>query len=469
MNKNFSRTLLVLLVSTGLSLLFSCKRINPDKPPLAGESHQLPKASSEVNLSLSIPLAKLEKELNQNLQGRLFSERGLEIASGLFSDVDVDKTGQIVLRAIEGGRLRLSMPVHLDGKVKLEKKIFGQPVSASLPFEENLTPQVSFKPGIDKNWNVTIMDLELESWGKPLTYNLLGYEVNLEPLIKKQLKTLIEQELVSQGLNRLSLKKLAEQTWQAYGQPIHLKNDQMDLFMVTIPEKMRIQEEFTMDQHLVLNIGMEGEVLSQVGSPPAMGKNGLPDVSPNSSTSSQMEITLPLALSYKTISNYLNQEMVGKSFRVDSKTQLIPASFSTQPYGSKALVSMEFNAIRENKRDIEGVLHLVGKPVFDPEREAIVFEEVEFEINTANFLTNSANWLKRRKILNAIEKQAVFPIGEYMAEAKKELEQIGTWQTAFANIGLQNPILSVAGIYPTEEDIRMYVKSSGDIQVQLKP
>jgi hypothetical protein len=450
-------------------LLFSCKRINPDKPQLTEHSASLPKAHSEVNLSLSIPLDKIEKELNSNLQGRLFSERGLEISSGLFSDIDIEKTGNLQLRGMEQGRLRITMPVHLDGKVKLEKKIFGQAVSASLPFEEDLTPQVSFRPSIDENWNVVIENLEIESWGKPLKYNLLGYEVDFEPLIKKQLKEVIEQKLVSQGLSKLNLKRLAEQTWQAYAQPIHLKNDQMDLFMVTVPEKMRLQEEITMDQHLILNIGMEGEVLSQVGSPPITGRNGLPKVSPNPSSSNHLEILLPLAFSYETISDHLNQELAGNRYRVDSKTQLIPSSFSTRPYGRKALVSMEFKAIRENKKDLEGVLHLVGKPVYDPEREAIVFEEVDFELNTAHFLSNSANWLKRRKILSAIEKQAVFPIGEYMTEARGELQQLGTWQTEFANIALLDPQLTVAGIYPTEDDLRMYVKSSGDIHIRLRP
>ena len=449
-------------------LLFSCKRINPGKSTFIGETTELPKALSDINFSLSIPLSILETQLNQNLKELLFTGKGLELGNGLFSDMDITKTGKLLLSSTENGNVRISLPIFLDGKVILEKKIFGQAVSAALPFKESLNPQISFLPRIDENWGIQIDQLEIESWGKPLQYDLLGYQIDIEPMIKKHVKSIMENQLVTAGTSNLSLKSLAEKAWKAYSKPLHISNKDWEMVLVTIPEKIRVGETFTADQHLVLNLGLEGEVVGHTGTLPDRPQPPLPKVFPNDHTDNKLDITLPLVITYTSMDDLLTKEMVGNPFRLDSKTQLIPTSFNTQSYGNRALVKMAFIAKRSNRKDLVGELFLVGTPVYSAEREAIVFENIDFDLNTENFLTNSARWLKKNQILNAIKKQAVFPIGEYLEEARQELDALGNWQTDFASFGIENSTLKVEGIYTTPADVRLYLKSTGDIKVTMK-
>ena len=448
-------------------LLFSCKRINPDKPTFIGETTELPKAVSQINLSLAIPLSMIEKQLNENLKELLFTGRGLELGNGLFSDMDITKTGNIRLSTAENGNVRVSLPIFLDGKVILEKKIFGQAVSAALPFKESLIPQISFKPRIDENWGIRIDELEIESWGKSLQYDLLGYQIDVEPIIKKHVKSIMENQLVSEGLSSLNLKSLAEKAWSAYGKPINISHDDWKMVLVTMPEKIRVSQNFTEDQHFVLNLGMDGEVLSQAGSMADRPQPPLPKVFPNENTGNNLDITVPLIVTYAAMDEWLAKEMVGNAFRLDNKTQLIPTTFETQSFGNRALVKMDFIAKRANKKDLVGELFLVGNPVYSAEQEAILFENIDFDLNTENFLTNSARWLKKNKILEAIRKKAVFPIGDYIEEASRELDALGSWQTEFASFALEKPTLTVDGIYTTPEDIRLYLKSTGEIKVTM--
>jgi hypothetical protein len=178
-----------------------------------------------------------------------------------------------------------------------------------------------------------------------------------------------------------------------------------------------------------------------------------------------LDITLPLAINYEKIDDYLNEELAGIPIKVDSKTTLIPQGFSTGHYGDKALVEMKFTAKRVNKKDIEGEIYLVGKPLYDPQAQAIVFTGVDFDLNTESFYANTARWLKKRKILNAIQKHAIYPIGSYLEDAEAEVHQMGVWKTSFAAVGLENTNLFVDGIYPTEKDITIFLKTIGDIQV----
>lgn len=458
----------LLIFSICSLLLFSCNRINPDKPTFVGETTELPKALSQINLSLAIPLSTIENQLNQNLKELLFTGRGLELGNGLFSDMDITKTGNLRLSTAENGNVRVSLPIFLDGKVILEKKIFGQSVSAALPFKESLTPQISFRPRIDENWDVQIDQLEIESWGKSLQYDLLGYQIDVEPMIKKHVKSIMENQLVTEGLSSLNLKSLAEKAWSVYGKPIHISNDEWKMVLVTTPEKIRVSQNFTEDQHFVLNLGMEGEVFGQSGSMADRKQPPLPKVFPNESTDNKLDMTLPMIITYGAMDEWLTKEMVGNAFRLDSKTQFIPTTFATQSFGNRALVKMDFIAKRANRKDLVGELFLVGTPVYSEEREAIIFENIDFDLNTENFLTNSARWLKKKQILNAIKKQAEYPIGEYLEQALLELNALGSWQTEFASFGLEKPTLAVEGIYTTPEDIRLYLKSTGDIQVMMK-
>lgn len=465
MRNTYSFLLFLLLLGTGLT---SCRKITPGQAPPRDEQSPLPKALSTVNLNMSIPLALFESQINAKLQENLFSEKGIELGNGLFSDITVLKTGNLKLAATDSGKLRVTLPVFLDGKVTLEKRIFGQLVSAGVPFKESLTPQVSFIPRIDENWGLQIDQLEVESWGRSLQYDLLGYSLDLEPIMKRQVKRMMESQLGTNLLQGLDLKRLVEQTWEAYSEPLRLQSGPMEMYLETRPERIRVSEKFTPDQTLELAIGLEGEVLSFSNPVSGRDKAPLPQVEPYISGQSGADITLPLIVSYDWMNTYLNRELVGQEFKVDNRTVLIPHGFTTQPYGTRALVKMGFTAKRTRKKDLRGELYLVGKPVFVEETEEIRFEEIDFDLNTQHFLANSANWLKRGQILSAIQKRAVFPLGEYLAEARSELQELGSWQTQLADFSLINPDLEVAGIYVTPSDIRVYVRSKGDIAVRVK-
>lgn len=458
----------LVIISIFTMLLFSCRRINPEKPTFIGETTELPKAVSNINLSLFIPLSLLENQLNQNLKELLFTGRRVDLGSGLFSDMDITKTGDLHLSTAENGNVRISLPIFLDGKVILEKKIFGQAVSASLPFKESLNPQISFLPRIDKNWGIQIDQLEIESWGKSLQYDLFGYQIDVEPMIKKHITSIMQNQLVSDGLSNFNLKSIAEKAWNAYGKPIHISNKDWEMMLVTNPEKIRLSQNFTKDQLLELNIGLEGEVYSQPVSTAERPQPPLPDVFPNDNTDNKLDITLPLIVTYGAMDEWLTKELVGNAFRLDDKTVLTPTTFASQAFGNSVLVKMGFTAKRANRKDLAGVLFLVGSPVYSAEHEAIVFENIDFDLNTENFLTNSARWLKKNQILSTLRKKTVFPLGDYLEEARRELDGLGNWQTSFATFDVKEPTLTVEGIYTTPEDIRLYLKSKGDIQVTMK-
>lgn len=458
----------LLLIFLLIGTIVSCKKINPDKPTFSGDPISLPKAVSTINVPLEIPLSYVEEHLNKGLKELLYSEKGLPVSKGLFTDINVIRTGKIQLSSSGKNNLKIKIPMRLEGSLKIEKKIFGQMISTSLPYDESLLPEISFSPEIGKNWNLSINNLQIESWGRSLKYNLMGYEIDLDPIIRKQIEKILNNQLSSDGLSRLSFKNLINKTWEAYGEPVKIEHGNIDAYIYTIPSKINVNEQITSDQKLKLNIGLEGEVMTHVGERPNIIPSPLSELYPSDDTTNHIAITLPLAITYKTLDQYLNQELVGKVIKMDNRTNIIPEEIATQSFGDRALLKMKFTINRVSKKDLKGELFLVGKPTYDRDNEAVVFEDIDFDFNTKNILANSAGWLKQGQLLSEIKKYAVYPIGSYIKDARFELQKLGYITTDFASFRVQNPVLNVDNIYVTENDIRIYLDASGKMEVKLK-
>ena len=459
----YSVSILVLV----LLLLIGCKRINPERPNFRGEQPPLPEAISTINIPLEIPLKYLEQHLNNGLNELVYAEEGLNIGNGVSTDLEVFRTGNLRLSSNEENKLLVNLPMRLKGELKIAKSIFGQSLSTSIPYNENLSPVVSFSPEIGKNWDVGINDLKIESWGRSLTYNLLGYEVDFDPILRKHIENVLRSQLSSNGMSRISFKNLITETWNAYGEPFRIGQGDLETYLYTVPQKIKVSEQLTANHKLKLNLGLEGKVVTYLGGKPQIKPSPIPGLYYNEDTTNRLDITLPIAVSYAVLDEYLNRELSGQNFKIDNQTNFIPKSISTQSFGDRALVQMDFTLERTGRKDLVGELFLVGRPTFDAERQAILFEDIDFDINSRNILANNASWLKQGQLLALIRKQAYFPIGTYIDQARIELQQRGYFSTNFASFRVKSPELNVDQIFVTEQDVRIYLNAKGQMEVNL--
>ncbi|MCH7397819.1 DUF4403 family protein [Belliella sp. DSM 107340] len=457
-----SRVLIFLLIVS------ACKSINPNKPTYSGEPVVLPRATSEINIPIEIPFAMIEDNLNKALGQKLFAEKGLDLGSGFFTDIDVNRTGMIKLSTLDSKKMSIKIPMKMTGDLKFEKRIFGQNVNTAIPFDETLTPEISFRPKVGQNWDFSLEDINIENYGRSMKYNLLGFEIDLDPMIRKQLQGVLNNQLSTSNLSRLDFKEIAQEAWDNFSKPIEIDQDGVKAFVYTKPTKLKIREEVTADQKLRFFMGIEGEVYSQVGKTPQTIKTPLPNISYNESSENKLDIIIPLAITYEELDQYLNENLAGKRFKTDKRTELEVSNLESQSFGDRTLLKMDFLAIRKGRKQITGQMYLVGKPKYDAATESIRFDEIEFDINTKNILARSATWMKQGQVITQIKKLASYPIGEYLAEARRELRLQGQLRTEFADFSLVNPQLDVEGIYNTEEDIRIYLRSTGKMNVRVR-
>lgn len=456
-----------IFILIAIATTFACKRINPDKHSHQKQPSILPQPLSSVNIPLEIPLVYLEKQLNQGFRDLVYSETALDISSGVTTDVEVHRTGEIRLSAGGENQLLVKFPLRLKGELNVEKKIFGQILQTSIPYDELLSPEVSFTPEVGKNWDLAISNLKIITWGRSLKYSFLGYEVDFDPIIRKHIENVLRNQLGPSGPSRISFRHLADETWKSYSQPFKIGSGDLEAYIYTVPRRIKINERLTAGNSLKLNIGLQGEVMTYTDETHQVDPSPLPGLYYNEDTVNHLDITLPLAILYQTLDNYLNSELSGKTFKIDDQSFITPQAISTQSYGDRALVKMDFTLERTGKKNLTGELYLVGKPTYDEKNEAIVFKDIDFDINTKNILTNSARWLKQRKLLETISRYAIFPISDYIDETRVELQKRGYFATDFASLRVKSPALQVTGIYATEDDVRIYLNVKGKLEVKL--
>ncbi|MBD3626894.1 DUF4403 family protein [Cyclobacterium sp.] len=444
---------------------WACRSLPMGGPEALEPPPPLPKANATVNLSLEIPLSFLEDQINNSLDKQLFNEKDLEFGDGLYADVDLDKTGLLELTAKENGKILLALPVFLDGKLRLEKRLFGQRIATAIPFQENLTPQISFLPVLKENWAFDIEGLDILSWGKALEYDLLGFKIDFEPMVKRQMVAIMENQLRGGALAAVDFKRIADNFWSSFGRPRYVENGLSGTYIYPHAEKLKVHETFTTDQMLQLNFGLEGEMRSQKDRPLATQLSPLPEISLEQSFGNELNITTPLTIGFNEISSYLNESLKDSLITLDRKTQLLPKDFSIRHYGENTMIILDFLAKRLGKKDLEGKFYLAGQPTFDPEINAIRLENVDFRLETENFFANMTNWMRRRKIMKIIQKQGVIPVGDYLNNAQAALLEMGDWETDFASFALKKPAISISGIYPTSSALVIYVQTKADIQM----
>lgn len=453
--------LILLLVSV------SCNSIKPHKAPQM-EATELPATNSYVNMPIVFPLSYLEDNLNKDWSNQLFADKGLPIGNGMKADLDVKRTGKIKLTAGANNTLKVKAPMNLKGDFHIERKVFGQNLSTNFPFNENLIPEISFIPEIGKNWDIEVKNLQIESWGKSMKYNFLGFEIDLDKLVKSQLQKVLDNQLASAGLTRFDFKSMAQETWDAFSDPYTVEQEGMQVHFYGVPSKIRVKESITMDQKLTLYLGIEGNMYSVIGQKPTIPKVPLPNISYNDDTSNTLDLLLPLSLPYKELDVYLNQAMSGKEIRTDKNTVVIPSNLKTQQYGEKILLTMDFKAIRKGKNEIKGQFLFAGKPVFDEDTESLGLESPQFDVKTSNLPAKLAINSKKPTILKQVKKMSAYPLSGFLRDTRKEMNQQAYFETDFANFRVRNPDVAIEGIYVTAEAVKLFIRADGNMEVRLK-
>lgn len=446
-------------------VLFSCKSINPSISP--GPSTPPPSATSAVNVPLKIPKETLSKLLNSQIPTLLLQEKGLDMGSGITGDLQLKRNGQITWAALDSQRIQLTVPINVVGQVGLKPKGLGSLFQSKLPLNEDFSPVFVIDPVINPNWTIGAKSFELKDLGGNLSIEIVGMKVDMSGLLSKEIRKWGNENLTG-GKEIASLKTLVDLAWAQVGKPFSIEWVGGNTAFSIQPQQLKIKEFFDADQNYNFWLGMNGKINSHPADAAPSRAFPLPELSQNKDSSNEFQMLLPLSISYARLDDLLTQNLEGKAFRVDKKTTLIPSNIKTQAFGDLVAVSMDFIAEQTNGKTLSGTLFVVGQPEYSAETQSLVFEEVNFKMESGSFGAQTGVGLKKRKIIRSIENKAVFPIGDLLAESLGSITDRLGLSTPITELKVADLTIEPAGFYPMAKELVIHMKASGKVDVKWK-
>ncbi|MFT3704062.1 MAG: DUF4403 family protein [Agriterribacter sp.] len=459
-----------------LILTSSCsKKIVPEKPALAKTAFALDSLPlSEIDIPLQINLKPLYDIANKNVQTFYTSDgwpndfvvnncdtrymyrfkRGpIQIISN-GNTIDFNFTGNYVIagaqRACTGsGSNRTAVtpwsPTCTCGIKEAEPRVY-------------ISYKSSFQ--LKNNYGVITKLQALEP--KPLdkcTVCFWGHDVT--PTVMAQLKAQLDVagKDIQDSLNKISLRPQFQKLWDILNTSMRMYD--MGYLQIN-PERIRLSTLYAKNDSLNISIGISARPLISF-SKGADHKTIVPDIS-DFNLRKGFSVYVDAIMNYDSLSNLLTKQLHGKRIDMDKVGKYVIVE-KCEIYGAdneKLIIKIQFSG------SDNGILYLVGKPVFNKEKNSVEVKNIDYDIRTKDLLIKTAKWLFNKRIINELNKYSTFNITAYSDSllSKVNVQINRQLQKGVSSTGKVN-ILQVVDIYPFKENFILRCNTKGEMAIRI--
>ncbi|MBN8667821.1 MAG: DUF4403 family protein [Chitinophagales bacterium] len=466
------RTLLLLL-SLFILATTHAQKIIPDKPLLSQTDFKLDSLPySEINLPIQIDLKPIYLMAEKNVD-TLFSSpnwpdgwvesgcdtrykyqfrRGPLRLKGSSNQLDLDFTGYY--KIIGSTRLCVGGAVLSPWTSPCRCGFAEGDRRVEVGFTSKLAIQSNYKllNSVIRKEPVAVDKCTVCFWGQDITDQVMKGMASELDLSKKA---------ITDSFGVVDLKPQVQQFWNQLSASYNLNGLG---WLKMNPQSLRLNRFVIRNDSLNLALGLVARPVISFEKP-----EDLPTLVPNLSAASVkggFNIFLDAVLNYDSLSQLLNQQMIGKTF--DLNKGLIKKKITIKEsriYGignEKVIIKVTFSGSNS------GTVYLTGKPFFDSASRKLAISEVDFDIKTRAFLLKSAEWLFSKKIIQSIEENSRFDLGSYidsaMAMANQQINR--EWVKGISSYG-QLDRLTMVGIYPLSDKLVIRSNLGGQLAVKV--
>ncbi len=444
--------------------LGACKSLDPTaNPPLI----PVPTAYSKVNVPVRIPMETLENLINQRIPPVLFEESRMDMGNGLVGDLNFSRNGMARIEAVDAQRFQLILPVRVRGEVGLKPGGLRNLFQSKIPLDQSFAPVMLLNPQVNPNWSLGLSEFELLDLGGKMTFNVLGMELDLSQLVRNEIRDYASKNLTSNP-NLVPLKPQVDQVWNQVGKPIAVDFLGKKMALSIQPDSVLLSESLSPALGYQLNLGLRGKVNVHPADAAPSRAFPLPNLTENRSAENRLEIRIPLRLTYAELNEMLVENFASQTIRINKKTVFRPENFRTRAYGQKLGIQMDFTAVQESGKEIKGELFLVGLPVYNSAQQVLIFDQVNFHLQSDSPKAKTAAALKKGKIIRQLNRKLRFPLAEVMEGSLGGIRERLALQTPIADLQVINLEIYPEGFFPTVGGLEIQLMATGEVDVRWK-
>jgi hypothetical protein len=290
---------------------------------------------------------------------------------------------------------------------------------------------------------ITALKLDVES--------LLNF-----PVLRDKLQEIIN-DAVFGGLRQVSMRTQLAKAWPALNEPRQI---QPNVWLLPRPEKISFAEPSGNGRYVSTGVLIRARPEIVTGAKPTVEQTPVP-VPERGINGDSVHLAISGNIALDDAEKMLNQRLAHKPITAGGRTVLIEA---IRLYGSKdkAVLSLMLS------QPVKSEIFLLGKPVFDEEKNEVSFENLSYSLGTRDFLVKSADWLLGNSFREALQQKARFRFDDDLASALKEFREYR--QDIGQGFVLKGGITRVRpqALYFTQDHLFVYVIVDGRLAVDMK-
>ncbi|MEO6757936.1 MAG: DUF4403 family protein [Saprospiraceae bacterium] len=444
-----------------LAFLAACKSGQYASAPKPLESYV---AEPEVPLvsTLTIPVNISEAELLHSLNARL--------TGPLYEDYSFTDNGNdgLMLKVVRSQDLTLFLSGNtLKYRVPLKLWMKKDLLVTAAEAEGELALNMKTTFTIREDWSlVTSTVVEYHEWiTRPVLKTGLG-NLGVEALANLALNR--SKSVLTQSIDRfvgqqISLRPYVEEAWSALQEPV-LLDSVYRMWVKTTPTSIGMTPLFTYGGSIQARIAVECLTDVTFGEKPLFRENThLPalriiDYAPEDYTV-RVATTVPFAEAERLAKSSL----IGQVFSAGKKRVKIE---DIQLWGNndKVVVNSKLSG------SFNGNIYFIGRPEYNAQKNQIEVADLDYQVDTRNFLFRTAAWLFQGTIKNQMKAAMTFPLDEDIRALRSTVQESLTNYVIQPGITLNGSVdsLTVENTRVTPTGIRVNLFSKGKVNVEVK-
>lgn len=212
----------------------------------------------------------------------------------------------------------------------------------------------------------------------------------------------------------LDLKDTLDVAWKALGQNIRVAVKQADTAWLQMrPTGMVLSSLNGHSDSLSIVAGVLGRPLLTVGPPGTPAVVARPPLN-SGPVPSAFQVRLTAGITLERSGAFL--------------TDTLKKSCWVTPFGTFRASKVEFYGVGDStiirlqvESPFRGRLLLVGRPAYDTVSNKLVFEQLDWSLESANLIASTAAWLGRVRITQLLREELVVPMDSTLVEARRAL------------------------------------------------
>ncbi len=439
-----------------LALLYSaCKSTKPVRPVEEYEE-LMEERISVINIPVDISVRELETSLNQQLKGVLYEDKNLKDGDNMR------------IRAEKRQNIRLGIDSQLI-KYRVPLSLWIQYDLGISRVEAEGEIALDFKTAFDirDDWRVvTTTEIIRYDWlDKPRLkmgmVNLpIGFIADLVLQNSKQTITRSIDELVREQFN---LREMVNEAWEKMYEPM-LVSEEYSTWLAVNPQSIGMTPLLMERGRISGTIQVESKPKVRVGLAPAgLAVVPLPPLKRQEEAGDDFIIHINTEITYEEAERIAKAQLVGETFS-QGKQSVVIKDIELYGQGKKIVVNTVLAG------SYNGSIYLAGEPVYDPRKNTLDIENLDYTLDTRSFLVRSAGWLLKSAIKNRIEDNMNFLLDYNLQEMKtqfqEQLEEYKITEDVLLNGHLEG--LSIQNAYLAPDAIIVDLALKGNLNVRVK-